>query len=202
MQILKKLILIGLFGLLLGWYTSVNIYASEGVAENSINNEMVSSVSDSSETLKSKLDSENTNWADNVWGWTGVVVGISALFVSVYTVITERNNRQEDKVDNTFFNLIDLHNTIKDKIDEGVINAIYKGIESRTDSRQKSFIKCNKNIKQIEYIMSNQEKIRGTIQSLITINNDKYHSSLDEIKLPKYDESTFQQLREELYRLN
>lgn len=198
MYILKKLILIGTFGLLLGGCTSVNIYASEGVAENSINNEMVSSVSDSSEALKSKQDSEDTNWADNVWGWTGVVVGISALFVSVYTVITERNNRQEDKVDNTFFNLIDLHNTIKDKIDGGVINAIYKRIESRTDSRQKSFIKCNKNIKKIEYVMSNQEKIRGTIQSLITINNDKYRSSLDDIKLPKYDESTFQQLREEL----
>ena len=198
MHILKKLILIGTFGLLLGGCTSVNIYASEGVAENSINNEMVSSVSDSSEALKSKLDSDNTNWADNVWGWTGVVVGISALFVSVYTVITERNNRQEDKVDNTFFNLIDLHNTIKDKIDGGVINAIYNSIESRTNSRQKSFIKCNKNIKQIEYVMSNQEKIRGIIQSLSTINNDKYRSSLDDIKLPKYDESTFQPLREEL----
>ena len=187
MHILKKLISIGTFGLLLGGCTSVNIYASEGVAENSINNEMVSSVSDSSEALKSKLDSDNTNWADNVWGWTGVVVGISALFVSVYTVITERNNRQEDKVDNTFFNLIDLHGSIKDKLDGEVINSIYDEIKAETKLRQKSFRKREKIERQNEYLMINHEKMKGIIQELISTNEDN---------LSKIDNTTLEQIGE------
>ena len=169
MHILKKMILIGAFVLVLSGCTSNNIKASESVVENSITSEIVSSISGSSESLESKSNIKNSSFTD-----MGGVLSISALFISVYTVIMERRNRKEDKVDNTFFNLIGLHNSIKDKIDGRVINSVYNDIVKTAELINEKYIE-NENIKlQNKYITIKWEEIRDIIQELKCSTDEKH----------------------------
>ena len=169
MHILKKMILIGAFVLVLSGCTSNNIQASESVVENSITSEIVSSISGSSESLESKSNIKNSSFTD-----MGGVLSISALFISVYTVIMERRNRKEDKVDNTFFNLIGLHNSIKDKIDGRVINSVYNDIVKTAELINEKYIE-NENIKlQNKYITIKWEEIRDIIQELKCSTDEKH----------------------------
>lgn len=104
----------------------------------------------------------------------GGVLSISALFISVYTVIMERRNRKEDKVDNTFFNLIGLHNSIKDKIDGRVINSVYNDIVKTAELINEKYIE-NENIKlQNKYITIKWEEIRDIIQELKCSTDEKH----------------------------
>ena len=185
MHILKKLILIGAYVLVLGGCISDNIQTSESVVGNSMTSEIVSSISDSSESLESKSDSTNT--FSTVINLGVGFVSILAFILSVFTVCMGIINRKEDKVDNTFFNLIDLHGSIKDKLDGEVINSIYDEIKAETKLRQKSFRKREKIERQNEYLMINHEKMKGIIQELISTNEDN---------LSKIDNTTLEQIGE------
>lgn len=99
-------------------------------------------------------------WLGFWGGYLGAILGLFGAMIVIYIQLnSDEDSRKEEKVDNTFFNLLNLHNEIKKEIeynnDENLFENLYSELKEEIDQfKVITAEKCRK-----EYFYSKREYI-------------------------------------------
>ena len=101
-------------------------------------------------------------WLGFFGGYLGAIIGLFGAMIIIYIQLeSDEISRKEEKIDNTFFNLLNLHNEIKKEVEQNKNENLFENLYSELKEVIRQFKKDIKIEYIKEYFYSNRDYIGG-----------------------------------------